>query len=293
MAFTHHFLLHGILAFSALHLSRSQPERKILLYAQASTHHDTGLRMFQAAMNNLSPQNCEACFTFSSIIATYAWASSDQTGDLFFSDPSVSEGKSNVEWVNLLRGVYTLLQAAGEWMASGSFQSILQPRSTNPEEVRAADPEVDAKLAALSQLWESSPGKFGLDDKKLLNETLSLLRHSCGLMALSSTHQEIDMIGVVFAWPIKVPEAYFVMVRKRVPEALILLAHYSLLLNSVDKLWYMRGMSRRLLQTIHSKIGDELESSISWPLQELIVMEFKGQDERNGGQVSPKNVALI
>jgi Fungal specific transcription factor domain len=282
IAFTDHFLLHGILAFSALHLARSQPERKTLLYSEASAHHNIGLRMFKNAMSNITPENCDACFAFSSIIAAYAWASSDQTGDLFFSNTSVSEEKSNVEWISLLRGVYTLLKAAGEWMTNSSMKLILQPSCIDPELARAADPEGSAKLTALSQLWDLSLGKFDVNDVGVLNETLALLNEAYGLVALSSVNLEIDMILVVYAWPIKVPEAFFVMVKEQKPEALVVLAHYSLLLNKVDQLWYMQGMSRRLLHTIHSKIGKEWESWIAWPLQDLVLTEFKDRREGSG-----------
>lgn len=278
MAFTHHFLLHGILAFSALHLAHSQPERKTELYAEASTHHTIGLRMFQVAISNITPQNCDACFAFSSIIAAYAWASSNQRGDLFFSDTLVPTEKSSVEWVSLVRGVYTLLEAAGEWMTSGSMTLILQPRQVDPKLARAANSEVGAKLTALSQLWESSPERFDTNEVDVLNETLDLLHEACGLVALSSTDREIDIILVVYGWPIKVPEAFFTLVKKQKPEALILLAHYSLLLNKVDQLWYMKGMSRRLLQTIHSRIGKEWVSWMTWPLQDLVLTEFKHRE---------------
>ncbi|KAE9368775.1 hypothetical protein N431DRAFT_307463, partial [Stipitochalara longipes BDJ] len=277
IAFTHHFLLRGILAFSALHLARSQPERKALLYSEASAHHTIGLRMFQNAMSNITPENCDACFAFSSIIAAYAWASSDRTGDLFFSNKSEVDGKGNIEWVSLLRGVYTLLKAAGEWMANSSMRLILQPSHIDPELANAADPEANAKLRALSQLWDLTSGKFDADDVEVLGETLALLIEAYGLVALSSSDREIDMILVVYAWPIKVPEAFFAMVKGQKPEALVVLAHYSLLLNKVDQLWYMQGMSRRLLHTIHGKIEKEWERWITWPLQELVLTEFKNQ----------------
>jgi hypothetical protein len=278
IAFAHHFLLHGILAFSALHLARSRPERKALLYTEASAHHEIGLRLFQIAMSNITPQNCEACFAFSSIIAAYAWASSEQTGDLFFSETSASEQKSRIEWVSLLRGVHTLLKASGEWMTTSSMRSMLQSRRMDPELARAFDPEGNAKLAALSQLWNSSPGKFSADDVEALNETLTLLQEACGMGASSSADDEVDMILVVYSWPIQVPEAFLAMVKAGKPEALLLLAHYSLLLNKVDQLWYMRGMSRRLLKTVHKKIGKEWEIWITWPLQSLVLAEFQDQE---------------
>jgi hypothetical protein len=275
IAFAHPFLLHGILGFSALHLARSQPERKALLYTEASAHHEIGLRMFRNTMSNITPQNCEACFAFSSIISAYAWASSDRTGDLFFQDTSTSNETSSVEWASLVRGVYTLIQLAGKSMTTGRMKSILQPRYLDPEIVRAADPEVTTNLTALNQLWDCSVEKFSIEELEVLNETLSLLLQALALVALSSTNHEIDTIVVVYGWPIKVPEGFFAMVKEQIPEALILLAHYSLLLNKVDHLWYVQGMSRRLLQTIHGKIGKEWESWITWPLQALVVTEFQ------------------
>jgi hypothetical protein len=275
IAFTHHFLLHGILAFSALHLARSQPERKTLLYAKATAHHDIGLGMFRTAMSNITPQNCDACLAFSTIVAAYAWASSHQAGDLFVSDTSSSEEKPNVEWASLLRGVYSLLDAAGDWMTSSLMKPILHPHPIDPRLAKEADHEVSVKLTALSQLWDSSPGKFNVIELEALKETLALLHEDCGLVASSSDDRQIDIVSVVYAWPIKVPEAFLVMVKELKPEALIVLAHYSLLLNRADQVWYIQGMSRRLLRTIYSKIGKEWESWIAWPLQNLVLTEFK------------------
>ncbi|KAI8623723.1 hypothetical protein F5Y19DRAFT_492025 [Xylariaceae sp. FL1651] len=238
--------------------------------------------MFRVAMSNITPENCDACFAFSSITAAYAWASSEQSGDLFFSDMSVSDKKSKVEWITLLRGVYALLEAAGEWMTTGSMTLLLQPRHLDPALAGALDPGVSARLTALSRLWESPPGKFDANDVKVLNETLTLLHEAWGLAASSSINRDIDLILVVYSWPIQVPEAFLVMVKEQKPEALVLLAHYSLLLNMVDQLWYMQGMSRRLLQTIHRRIGKEWESWIIWLLQNLVLTEFEDRGEGSG-----------
>ncbi|KAF1992800.1 hypothetical protein P154DRAFT_148371 [Amniculicola lignicola CBS 123094] len=274
IAFTHDFLLHGILAFSALHLARSQPERKNLLYAEASAHHDIALRGFQSAMLDLIPQNCDACLAFSTIVAAYSWASSNQRGSLFFSDPLNLEEPFHVEWAGLLRGVLTLLNVADEWMASSSMKLVLYP--TDPQPADAADPGVSVKLTELRQLWESSPGLFSDDEVAALNVTLALLLEGCVLVRSSF---EVDLVTILYAWPIKVPEVFLSMVKMQRPEALIVLAHYSLMLNVANGIWFMQGMSRHLLQTVHSQIGKEWESWIAWPLQELVLAEFNHQAE--------------
>ncbi|KAH8894577.1 hypothetical protein GQ53DRAFT_762659 [Thozetella sp. PMI_491] len=275
IAFAHHFLLHGILAFSALHLAHLQPERKAALYAEASAHHDIGLRMFQIAMSSVTRENCDACFAFSSLVASYTWVSSEQTNSLFFRDEPAPKEKSNVEWVSLVRGVHTLMKASGQWIMSGPMGPMLQTRHMEPELVRAVDPEGSAKLATLRQLWSLPTTKFNVDGVQALEETLVLILSACGLIASASTDSEIDIILVVLSWPVHIPEAFLAMVKEQKPEALVLLAHYSLILNKVDHLWYMRGMSRRLLKLIHGKIGKQWESWIAWPLQNLVLAEFQ------------------
>jgi hypothetical protein len=281
IAFTHGFLLHGILAFSALHLAPSQPERNTFLWTEATAHHDIGLRLFRLAMSNITSQNCDACLAFSTIVAAYGWASSNQTGNLFFSDTPTSEGEPKVEWASLLRGVNTLLETAGEWMTSSSLKLILHPRP-DPKLAEAVDPELSVKLTALGQLWDKLPEKFNAVEVEALNETLFLLHEDYTLVASYPDERQVDIVSIVYAWPIKVPGIFIAMVKELKPEALILLAHYSLLLNRADHLWYVQGMSRRLLQAIHSKIGKEWESWIAWPLQDLVLSEFKTQGEDRG-----------
>ncbi|KAE8440857.1 hypothetical protein EG329_006374 [Mollisiaceae sp. DMI_Dod_QoI] len=264
MAFSHHFLLHGMLAFSALHLARLQPDRKASLYADASAHHDAGLRLFRTAMMELSPQNCDACFAYSSILVVYTWASSDQTGDLFFPDTSTAGRNISVGWASLLRGVQTLLVTAAEWIGTGSMGIMLYPFTMELELAMIANLEVTAKLTSLNQLWNSSPGKFSPANVEALNETVALLLEAHGLLTSSSVEVQVDTLSIALGWPIRVPEAFLAMVIELKPEALVVLAHYSLLLNHVDHVWFMYGMSGHLLRSIHSRLGREWQSWISW-----------------------------
>jgi hypothetical protein len=80
------------------------------------------------------------------------------------------------------------------------------------------------------------------------------------------------------------------LIAARRPEALILLAHYCLLLNKVDNVWWLRGISRHLLKSIHATIGEEWEGWIAWPLQELVLTEFRGESrEREYGLMIEEN----
>jgi hypothetical protein len=279
-AFSHPFLLHGLLAFSALHLAYLTPERRTALRAQAAAHHDAGVSLFRAAMTNITPENCNACFAFSSLLGVYAWASSDQNGDLFFSNTSSTGEQLTPEWANLLRGMQHLVEVAWQWLEQGPMKLLLYPwamesHGMDPELIREAHPETSARLTSLSRLWDMSNNKFDPADVEVLDRTLSRLHEAYGMMKSSDSECQVALIGVALTWPIRVPERFLAMVNQLEPEALILLAHYSIILNKVDDVWFMHGMSGHLLRSIQQRLGKEWESWIAWPLQDLVMSEFK------------------
>lgn len=286
IAFSHHFLLHGLLAFAALHMAHLDPARRKSLHAEASRHHDAALTAFRPIMQNITAENCNACFAFSSTLALYAWASPDCNSNLVFADTSSPVDKdATVEWVRLIRGTYSLLLAAQDWMSDGPLQPLLSLYEGQPawapheaEPTSILDPEVQSKFTALKELWEPSSDWPEPDHESVeaLKEALSLLQEAYSM--LCSEDKRVCFTSVVFSWPIRVPEKYITMVNKRVPQALVILAHYSLLLNKLGDFWWMNGMSRHLLQTVHRTLGKKWESWISWPLQDLVLWEFNNRE---------------
>jgi Fungal specific transcription factor domain len=291
IAFSHDFLLHFILAFAALHLSRLQPERKELLRDSSAKHYNTASSSFRHAILNITRENSGACFACSTFVLTYSWASSDNTGNLFFVDTSVDKiGKeSTAEWVRLLRGVHSFLDGYWHWVKEGPLGPLLDMGKFEEPSPTEETLEYTEKFNSLKQLWDperpskTSTAHFTDHDVEDFEKTLELLKSTYGVIVHDSG--TVDTVGVIHAWPIRVPESFIQMVNQQRPEALILLAHYCLLLNKVDHLWWIQGMSRHLLQTIHKALGQEWESWIVWPLQDLVLSEFRnsGKDDSQYG----------
>lgn len=274
IAFLHPFLLHGLLAITALHRARLQSDPTSSLWAEASFHHQNALSLFRSALSNVTIENCDACFAFSSILAIYAWASSGGTGDLFFIGTSrLEQDVGPIEWFQLLRGASTLLKTFWADMEKGPLSPILKLWEGSEEPPDQTSPEDDAKFLTLMRLWDPSPGNLTGSEVDALNKALNLLRHVYGQLPYFG--MRVCAISATFSWPVQVPDVYIEMVQKRQPEALILLAHYCLLLNRVNNFWWIQGMSRHLLENIHQSIGTKLESWIGWPLQDLVLSEFK------------------
>lgn len=269
IALSKHFLLHGILSLAALHLARLEPSRAANLYSQAVQHHQNGLGIFRTTITNITQDNCDACFLFSVTLAMYQWASTNGKGSLFFSD--VRDGETTVDWARVLRGVRMLENAWG-WIHEGPLLPMFQntPEGFTPDELALED---QGRFDALPQLWLSDGTGFTPEDISALDEALKLLVKYYRMAICAQAG--VNHVAAVFTWPIEVSNHFIELIHKRAPAALILLAHFCLLLNRIDTFWWNQGMSRHLLQTVHQTLGREWESWIRWPLQELIISEFE------------------
>jgi hypothetical protein len=74
-------------------------------------------------------------------------------------------------------------------------------------------------------------------------------------------------------WPAKVSQDYLDLLKERDPAALVLLAHYCLLLEPLESNWYMSGFRKRLLTRIYNQLDDEWRQWLQWPLEEIGLQE--------------------
>lgn len=274
IALSHDFLLHGLLALAALHLSRVSPERKDNLLAIASTHHAVALPIFRSAVQGLNSQNPHACSAFGTLLTVYEWAATKHTSNLFFATAQHPAEPSTIEWVQLLRGSGRVVSCYYEEIGRGPLAPILQwdLAAESEAETHPAEP---VRFAALEELWELDRLAVTAAEVETLKEALRWLRIIYTIMTTPNSNN--DPASAALSWPVRVPEMYLTMVRQRHPAALILLSHFCLLLNKVEDFWWIHGMSRRLLQEIHQTIGSEWEPWIAWPLQDLVLCEFQRQ----------------
>ncbi|KAF7859688.1 hypothetical protein EAF04_008767 [Stromatinia cepivora] len=277
LAFSHPILLRSLLAVSALHLGRSSPDREHEFRLEASEYYGFAVQEFRAAISQVKEDNCHAAFGCAVFIFIYAWASSHGKCRVFInSEPHADDDRFAVEWVRLLRGATKSTSGISyDTMVNGPLGKLFFLWDAD------ALPDVDscaedvAKLDALAQLWIPRPETLSVSETKALGETLSLLRET--YVAMSTMGDRVDTASACLSWPIRASDLYLDLVAKQSPQALILLAHYSLLLNMCGDLWWLHGMSRKLLQEVHRALPEKWRHWIQWPLHELVTSEFRYQ----------------
>ena len=125
LAFSHSFLLDGLLAISALHLSSLSPARKEMLCAYATQRQDTALSLFRVALSNIDSETCHACLAFSGFLWVMKWASSDSSIRLFFADPKQDAQDDAVRLDQLLCGAGEMVKQYYLELLKGPMAPIL------------------------------------------------------------------------------------------------------------------------------------------------------------------------
>jgi hypothetical protein len=273
-AFIHHaieddFLMHELLSISALHLSRLSPrEAQNYLYI-SHTHRSKGLALFQAALSNMDESNCQSCFLFSTLTFIHAWAAQDMNkpSNLFFiSTQHVPEAQVEIKWVQLHRGSRAILRSMFPQIRNGDLMplfvqwEVLGMSKEDQLEDRDRGPFDDFReTLTLSAIPE--------DQKKILLESLAELRR---IFCLMSFHENISKLSCMMSWFMMISDEYLVMLENKMPEALVLVAFYSVAIKRLPYMWWLDGKSENLLRTVLDELGEGWKSETRWPIEQVL-----------------------
>lgn len=253
--------MRGLLAVSALHLANYAPQEKRGRYsAQAAMQQDRALAGVRSAMSNVTKENCDALFVFSTTVIVFTFAQPRVPGTLIFIG---SEDEDTAERLLLIRGVHSILMSAWDWISVGPISALLKSgRYRSPPEF-LGPPESD-HLLELSQLIKEST----IDEAELeaYEGAIENLRKS--FAAICAPDSRICHLAPAFSWPIKISDEYIGLLRRRTPEALAIFAHYCVLLKKLDGFWWVQGWGTILLSTIYGLLGNTHRLWIRWPIQE-------------------------
>ncbi|CZR64537.1 uncharacterized protein PAC_14435 [Phialocephala subalpina] len=255
MALKHDFLMHGILALSALHLSRIQPHRARKLTVLASAHEQLALPSFRKHLSlNFSNDTCHAIFSFSGFVVPFILASESSLEASTSRIPGLED--TSPHWFHAIRGLMVLLEGNWSTLAQGPYAPLLIRGS---EPISYANNPNDHHLAEVQQLISSCDEFSDAQEAVACQITLDELRRILACPELEA--------GFV-TWPGVVPAGYLKLLHRQHPIALIILAHYCVLIKKIERVWYLRGLGQNLLSSIHEVISPEWRPWLEWPIKQ-------------------------
>ena len=262
IALEHPFLMYGLLAVSALHLASIHPKRARALIAVATERQTRALPIYQAQVLAANEQNCHALFLFSKLLAIQMFAMRRLENPIRNNDITIGCGALN--WLGLIRGGCSLLFSVWHHIAPGPLHALVTLKE-GPVNKRGG--LNDLQLTALLPLLTSPDLSPSMSE--IYCTTLNQLRET--FFAASIVDERASARDSACHWPAVVSQDYLHLLnREETPEALILLAHYCVLLKHLEDCWFMQGHAAWMIDLIQHRLDKGLRKWIEWPLQNIV-----------------------
>lgn len=273
-ALGHAFLMHALLAVAAVHLLHSSPTDPGPYERAALIHRNTALRLAVPTIYNINSTNCHALFALASFVAILA---------LVF--PQSSESQSSTvpidevtDFIVLVRGVTIVVHGSQEWIDRGRLRPLLRADGMK----NAAEWIVNGHVEPAAPSEDRTPSIMSLPDEvsaafdELLrwnatwtaSDPASLEMYALTIRDLRRTFETIAFLSsersLVFLWPALIKEAYLKELKIRQPMALVILAHYCVLVHSTSDKWWSTRRWEHVVEAIYKNLEPDWRPAVAW-----------------------------
>lgn len=261
VALQYKFFLQGILAFSALHMAHVTPAQARSYLFIATTHQDAALAEFRRLLGDqVTSETSRPLFLFSCFLAMYAFALPGVEGVFYHAHSSGGSLDGFLDCVQLVRGTKELLVPWFDVLAKGELGVLLGPTWNGNPVDEMSMPE-SLPLAQLYTACDIRP------DTARANPYSSAIHDLHTAFRCTAEPNGSSIIAIALTWPIVVPKDYLELLKEQEPKAMVILAHYAVLLHEQRSCWIFQHWGRCLIERIAAKLGQGWESALAWPKQ--------------------------
>lgn len=258
-----HYLLNQLLAFSARHLAHCNPERRAECLYQAKAYQSHGIRLFTESTMHIDESNATQALFFSWLLGVHQLSDVSVEGD--------PEGvlPRFLQYVDVYQGVRAVISQAWVYMQHSRLRGFFDEGAEMIEQ-RGHGPHT-------GPLEELIQGSLGLDEaqKRGCDEARCQLQAifdrvddgGGGLLGENKTPEELQKHAAfhLFSWPLVVGEDFLSAVRAGRPEALLVIAHFCIILHWSRGYWVVGRTGQELLEGIEVGLGPGWEKWLQWP----------------------------
>ncbi|OJZ92892.1 hypothetical protein ASPFODRAFT_122356 [Aspergillus luchuensis CBS 106.47] len=257
-ALSHPFLMHSLLALSALHLSHHGPVERRHKYTEAAmTHNNISLSLCKPLLNNVTSGNCHALFAFACFVVMFSFAAHGPKVD-----PGAQHPSAVLEVFMLIRGVASIVGQARPWIEAGGMRDLLKLGEQSREESNTA--HARELYDRVSDIYgnlrrPSRPGCYdshSLVIEESVQKFLDLLQQAIGVANPATS--------IMMRWPAVINVKYLDLLQENHPTALVVLAHYGVALELMAENWWLDGWGAFLVNTALYRSGPHPGPELIW-----------------------------
>lgn len=249
-ALLHTHLMHAILALSALHLkfNSSNPSQITKYQEQAIEHYDLALSQLQSQVINVERQNCGSLLAAATLLGFFSSVNALLDVDHTMILDSI--------WHNhqLLRGIPRIMEHVAGYFNELKLSAIFKVQPWD-------DIAVPPRFKEGMDLLRANIIKFGEEDKHEIY--LTAVKHLEENVKAEVANPEHITISYMF-----LPAAdrnYMVLIGERDQMAMVILAHYGLILHRQRHRWWMGDNGFRLFNASKGFLNPTFKPLLEWP----------------------------
>jgi len=106
-----------------------------------------------------------------------------------------------------------------------------------------------------------------IEDIEACSEAIERLRESFALS--HSQQQRLTVKRIAYTFLVFVNDRFLKLVATGCPPALVIMAHYCVLLNMMSSAWFMLDRAAQMLQIIQDHLDPEWHKFIEWPVRNM------------------------
>ncbi|KAK1476940.1 hypothetical protein CTAM01_15291 [Colletotrichum tamarilloi] len=250
------YLLDEILAFTAFHMVQLYPGSSAHLHDLATELQNRALSSFTRLTETVARDDKVTAvprFLFSAILGRHVLA---DTLAHYRSDFKSFIDRL-VECFNLNRGVKSVTLPARNFLRDTELAPVLNVILEAEKRMSTRGDECGSlkRLLNDSDLSDSSA--------RACHEVIGLLQWCFDICRVLD---EGDYAQAASSFSVKVPVGFVDMLRKHRPEALIILAHYGVLLHRCRTFWPFADAGAFIIRAVARHLGNYWQEALSWPL---------------------------
>jgi hypothetical protein len=260
------FLMHGVLALSASHLRYHRPAEAEKWAVLTSHHQNLALPAFRTEISRLSEQNCKALFAMASICISISMSLISQ-GPISGPEDETSSLDAIVQMFILTRGLYTSLEPLWHVLMAPPLHVLINGARMDDYSQHTLPRELQSQIDKLYSLCDRS-----------CNDPNTRLVYLDPIRRLEEVYKDIlfmhtadrDELGLVLKWAVASESSFNTLISDRDPLALIIVAHYIILVSSLKR-WFVDGLSNRGWAAIVENLPNtpEVAELLQWPKRQL------------------------
>ncbi|KAJ5811893.1 hypothetical protein N7474_008194 [Penicillium riverlandense] len=251
LAYNNPFLLRGILACTALHMTYLNRPQRQTYTLRACAHQDAALPQFRYAIDHPDKNNCDAIMSFAYLLVIHSFATDSESTTnslLIVDDAHENSDKTELilpQWLHFIRAGCSMLCDVWDRIESGPASALAS--AWEDQFVVGND-----NLPYLDYFVSLVPGDGSWSDEstEIYKTAANALAGSFAYLERAKSKANVNMWNILAVWPMRVEVAFISLLSERHPGALILLAYYCMILKDVEDCWYFKGRPVKLLASI-------------------------------------------